>query len=217
MTGTPIGIFGGTFDPPHYGHLRPALELAEGLDMEQMHMLPANMPPHRPQPEASAQQRLAMLRLAVADEPRLVVDERELQRPGPSYMADTLQSLRDDYPDTPLCLCLGMDAFLQLHRWHQWQRIAELAHIVVAHRPGWALGETPLMAAELAAWYTSCRVDSPEPLRQALAGRVWLQQVSQLAISATEIRRRIAAGLSVRYLLPEPVWHYIQQQQLYSK
>ena len=210
----PIGLFGGTFDPPHFGHLRPALELCERFAMQHMLFIPANVPPHRPQPMADAEQRLSMLKLAVAEEPSFRVDERELRRPGPSYMVDTLQSLRQEYPSTPLCLCLGMDAFLQLHSWHRWQELGELANILVSHRPGWEWQQNP-MDKTLKDWFLGRHTEEVAEIRHSLAGKVCLQQVSQLAISATGIRARASQGLSARFLLPEPVWRYIQQQQLY--
>jgi nicotinate-nucleotide adenylyltransferase len=155
-----------------------------------------------------------MLQQAVACEPRFVVDGRELERDGPSYTVDTLRSLRAQWPDTPLCFCLGVDAFLGLPQWYNWRELLQLAHLVVSHRPGWQL-DAGAMSAELQDWLTAHRASSADELQDAPAGKVWLQQVSQLAISATEIRQRIAAGHSAQYLLPEPVWDYIQQQQLY--
>lgn len=210
----PIGIFGGTFDPVHYGHLRPALELREQLAMQRMLMLPCAVPPHRPQPQASSEQRLAMLRLAVDGEPALEIDERELKRSGPSYMVDTLGSLRDEFGDTPLCLCLGVDAFLGLPAWHRWQSLLELAHIVVAHRPGWRLDRQTL-SAELIDMLATHQQQDAMVTAASSAGAIVLQPVTQLAISATDIRTHIGAGRSVRYLLPDEVWQYIQQQKLY--
>jgi nicotinate-nucleotide adenylyltransferase len=210
----PVGVFGGTFDPVHFGHLRPALELRERLGMQRMLMIPCSVPPHRPQPCASAAQRLAMLERAVAGEAALEVDERELRRSGPSYMADTLATLRQELGETPLCLCLGVDAFLGLPEWERWETLLELAHIVVAHRPGWQLqGET--LAAPLQRLLATQRSDEPDELAQHPAGRVLLQPVTQLDISATAIRGHIAAGGSARYLLPDAVWDYIRQEKLY--
>ncbi len=131
-----IGLFGGTFDPIHYGHLRPLWEVKEALKFDQLRLIPSFIPPHRGKPGASAKQRLEMLRLAVADVPDYEVDERELQRGGPSYTVETLQSLRNELGDQPLCWVMGLDAFLGLASWYQWRRITELAHIVVTQRPG---------------------------------------------------------------------------------
>jgi nicotinate-nucleotide adenylyltransferase len=210
----PVGVFGGTFDPIHFGHLRPALELYEQLGLQRVHIIPCAVPPHRPQPHASAEQRLAMLELALTGQPELVIDTRELERSGPSYMADTLASLREEVGETPLCLLLGVDAFLGLPGWKRWEQLLELAHIVVAHRPGWQLQQENMPQA-LRQALSSRWLESASQLRECPAGRVWLQGVTQLAISATDIRERIAAGYSANYLLPATVWQYIQQQGLY--
>jgi nicotinate-nucleotide adenylyltransferase len=210
----PVGVFGGTFDPVHFGHLRPALELFEQLALQRLLLVPSAVPPHRDEPSATAAQRLAMLKLAVEGQRGFVVDERELLRPGPSYMVDTLASLRAELGETPLCLLLGVDAFLGLPGWHQWQRLLELAHIVVAHRPGWRLDETSMPQALRQAVAGRWLADG-QALRAQPAGGVLLQGVTQLDISATGIRERIAAGKSANYLLPAVVWQYIQEQDLY--
>lgn len=211
----PVGIFGGTFDPVHFGHLRPALELKEQLGLESVHLVPCNIPPHRDAPHATAAQRRDMLQLAIVGEPGLLLDERELARPGPSYMVDTLHSLRQEFgAPRPLCLIIGADAFLGLPSWYHWQELIQLAHIVVAHRPGWVLDETSLDLA-LRQLLQQHRLDAVSQLYQAPAGGVLLHSVTPLAISATEIRQRVAAGGSARYLLPQPVWDYIRQHNLY--
>lgn len=211
-----IGIFGGTFDPIHFGHLRPALEVGEALGLREMRMLPSGLPPHRDSPRASAQQRLAMLRLALEGQSSLVVDTRELERDGPSYMVDTLLSLRADVGDEPLCLVLGADAYLTLETWHRWCELPGLAHLVVAHRPGWRLDEAD-MGAALRELMQGRRAQSPAELATQPAGLLWLQPVTQLDISATRIRGMIAAGYNPRYLLPDGVLAYIREQGLYSQ
>jgi nicotinate-nucleotide adenylyltransferase len=133
----PIGIFGGTFDPIHHGHLRTALELLQRLSLAQVLFVPSARQPLRDPSVAPVSTRLAMVRAAVREEPRLAVDTRELERPGPSYTVDTLESLRGDHAHRSLCLLLGMDAFLSLPRWHRWEELTGLANVVVAHRPGW--------------------------------------------------------------------------------
>ena len=208
----PIGIFGGTFDPVHYGHLRPALEALEGLALDEVRMIPCGIPPHRGEPAASASQRLAMLELALEEQAGLRIDARELERPGPSYMVDTLTSLRDELPETPLCLLLGSDAFLGLPSWHRWRELTDLAHLVVMHRPGW---EFEAADAQLAALLAERQVSSHAALAAHPAGAILLLPVTQLDISATSVRGLIAAGRSPRYLLPEAVWSYIRAQGLY--
>ena len=211
----PIGIFGGTFDPIHFGHLRPALELKEQLGLESVHLLPCHIPPHRAEPHASAEQRQSMLQLAIEREPGLQLDRRELERDGPSYMVDTLRSLREQHgEEQPLCLIIGGDAFLGLPSWYHWQELIQLAHIVVAHRPGWQLHEDEL-GPELQQLLRQHRVDDIQALHRQPAGGLLLQAVTQLAISATEIRQSVAAGRSANYLMPQAVWDYIRQQNLY--
>lgn len=210
----PVGIFGGTFDPIHFGHLRSALELSEALGLERMLLVPSAVPPHRDQPLASATHRLNMLKLAVADDAALEVDQRELQRSGPSYMVDTLSSLRDELGAKPICLCLGVDAFLGLPDWDRWEELLELAHIVVAHRPGWSL-DVQTMPEVLVGLMNKHGRTSVDALKEQKAGAIVLQAVTQLDISATAIREGIRAGHSARYLLPDAVWHYILEQKLY--
>ena len=207
-----IGVLGGTFDPVHFGHLRIALELYQDLGLQQVRFIPCARPPHRRAPRAAAEQRLRMLALAIAGEPAFVLDDREYRRPGPSYMVDTLASLREEVGSQPLCLIVGSDAFDSLDSWHQWQRLLELAHLVVAHRPGWRLCREQGVGRRLGERFET----RPQALGQAPAGKVLPWAVSQLAISASAIRALVGAGKSPRYLLPDAVWHYIKQHNLYG-
>ena len=138
----PIGIFGGTFDPIHYGHLRTAFELLQTLDFEAVRFVPCGDPPHRGVTFASAALRLEMVRAATRDEPRFVVDDRELRREGPSYSIDTLMSLREEFPDRSLCLITGMDAFLGLPTWHRSDEILDFAHMWLHTGPDGGLQAT---------------------------------------------------------------------------
>jgi nicotinate-nucleotide adenylyltransferase len=153
-----------------------------------------------------------MLRVALAAEPGFVVDERELERPGPSYSVDTLQSLRAEQPDTSLCLLLGMDAFLDLPAWHQWTRLLDLAHIVVAHRPGW---QAPYEGT-LGKLIRKHRTAAPGDLHESIAGRIHIEPVTQLEVSSTELRRSIRAGIQPKYLLPDSVWRIIVETDCYA-
>jgi nicotinate-nucleotide adenylyltransferase len=156
-----------------------------------------------------------MLQLAIDDEAGLQLDRRELLRPGPSYMVDTLKSLREEYGgQRPLCLIIGGDAFLGLPSWYHWQELVQLAHIVVTHRPGWELDEGAL-EQPLRELLVEHRLAAPQQRALAPAGGVLLQTVTQLDISATEIRRLVAAGNCANFLLPQPVWDYIRQHNLY--
>ena len=211
-----IGVFGGTFDPVHLGHLRPAVELAETLGLERLHLIPAGHPPHRRAPRTETEHRLAMLRLAIADQPGFVLDQRELRRDGPSYMVETLAELRAEVGmETPLALLLGMDAFLGLASWHQWQRLPELAHVVVSHRPGWSPHSLEDQGGPLATFTTENRVERVAELHGRPAGAVFLSPVTQLDISSSRIRALLAEGRSPRWLLPDPVHSYIHDNRLY--
>ena len=206
-----IGIYGGTFDPVHFGHLRPALEVQQALGLNEVRFIPTGQPPHRDMPHATAAQRLAMLRAAIDDQSGFVVDEREVQRAGLSYMVDTLASLRTELGTVPLCLILGYDAFLNLTSWHQWQRLLELAHLVITHRPGWNHDN---LGAELQTLVQQHAMTMAQ-LSQASAGGVTFVEVTQLDISATRIRELVHAGQDIRYLLPESVYRMIREQNLY--
>ncbi len=206
-----IGVFGGTFDPVHFGHLRMALEAAEALAAESVRFVPCRRPPHRPPPRAGADDRLAMLRLGIAGQPGFVVDRREIDRPGPSYMVDTLASMRDESGDRPLALIVGGDAFLGLTRWHDWRRLLDLAHLLVLRRPGVVLPKD----GELAALLRRRCVADPRGLSLAASGLVAVLPATQLMISATAVRKRIAAGGSVRYLMPDAVIDHIERRRLY--
>lgn len=208
-----IGILGGTFDPVHIAHLRCALEMQEALRLEEIRFLPCREPPHRGAPVADSRQRLAMLRLAIGGQTAFHIDERELQRAGPSYMVDTLASLRQELPERPLCLIIGMDAFAQLNTWHRWEHLIELAHLAVMTRPGLRSGP----AGDVAALMERCLVEDPESLRRAPAGRIILCPVTRMEISATLIRELVGQGRDARYLVPERVLDYIRQTGLYRQ
>jgi nicotinate-nucleotide adenylyltransferase len=208
-----LGILGGTFDPVHYGHLRPAREAQQALALDEVRFIPAYHPPHRHSPQATAAQRLAMVRLAIADYPGFLVDEREIRRGGLSYTVPTIESLRAELGARPLALLMGADAFLELETWHRWQRLPELAHLVVMNRPGSPL---PGAGPELPGWARPRLCRDPQELAGAAAGRVFFQAVTPVDISATRIRAAIARGESVEGLVPPAVWEYIHEQGLYG-
>jgi nicotinate-nucleotide adenylyltransferase len=208
----PIGLFGGTFDPIHCGHLRTAFELWQELQLAEVRFLPTGNPPHREHLYADAQQRLQMVRAAIADQPRFVVDDREVRRSGVSYSVDTLAEMRAEYPQASLCLLLGMDAFLGLPGWHRWRELLDLAHIVVAHRPGW---RAPTMGP-LGELMVDHGTGSVRELHGRPAGYVYVHAVTQLEISSTELRALIAAGRDPRYLVPDPVRQIILETRCYA-
>lgn len=207
-----IGIFGGTFDPVHHGHLRTAYELKQQLAIERIHFIPAAQPPHRPQPEAPVELRLAMLEAAIRDEPGCVVDRREIERDGTSYSIDTARDLRADYPDHVLCLLLGMDAFVGLPDWHRWEELFDLVNLVVARRPGASLPGDGVLGRLLDQRRIAVGPDSCWPA----AGRIIIQEVTQLEISATDLRDSIRRGIEPKYLVPDAVWNVIQSSGCYA-
>jgi len=206
-----IGVFGGTFDPIHFGHLRTALEVYQALGLSEVRLIPCRQPPHRDMPQASAAQRLAMLNSAVRGQPGLVVDERELCRDGPSYTVLTLRELREAFPDSPLCMIIGTDTFAGLDTWWQWREILALSHIVIVERRG-AVAAT----GELAEILTERRAATAAELAAHTAGRIITQRVTPLEISATGIRDMIGRGLSPRYLLPNSALAIIEDQAIYK-
>lgn len=212
-----LGIYGGTFDPPHIAHLRLAIEARETLALSEVVFVPAGQPPLRAAPHASPEQRLAMVERAIATTTGLRLDATEAASTGPSYTIATLERLRAQHgPQRPLVLLLGADAFARLESWQRWRELFGLAHIGVATRPGHELaaekpgaGDTPLQREFLA------RQGVAADLAQAPAGRIVPFAMTALEISATAIRARLAAGRSVRHLVPDAVLDYIDFNTLY--
>ncbi|MBS1196537.1 MAG: nicotinate/nicotinamide nucleotide adenylyltransferase [Proteobacteria bacterium] len=212
-----IGVFGGTFDPVHFGHLRLAEDARQQLGLSEVLWVPAGQPWHRDQPEVSPAQRLAMVGLALADNPAFRLDPSEVESNQPSYTVLTLERLRKQLGKTqPLVLLLGADAFAGLTTWHRWQALFGMAHIAIAHRPGFAIDPAGLPEG-LAAEYRQRLVEDATPLNTAPAGHIAGFCMTQLDISATRIRALLASGQSPRYLLPDAVIAYIQHHQLYRK
>ena len=204
-----ICLYGGTFDPVHYGHLKPLHELQQKLAADAVYILPASIPPHRPVPLASSQQRVEMLQLALRDYPQFSLDCRELERSGPSWTVLTLQSFRQQFPDDSLCLVMGSDAFAGLPTWYHWQEILQLAHIIVIERAGEQAFLTPDWAAEY-------MVDELSKLRDRKCSSIIVTSLTAYDISATEIRRRLHQKQDVTGMLSEEVVDYINRNRLYS-
>jgi len=207
----PIGIFGGTFDPIHYGHLRTAFEMLQVLRFDEVRFIPCGDPPHRGITYADAELRYRMVDAAIKGQEGFLSDDRELRREGPSYSIDTLTDLREEFPERSLVLIVGMDAFLELPKWHRWDEILNFAHIVVAHRPGWRvpdIGELGNLIAENG----THRVDD---LHEVTHGRIHIHAATQLEIASTEIRDLVATGRDPRFLMPDAVRDVIKQTNLY--
>lgn len=197
-----IGLFGGTFDPIHNGHLQSAVELTELFNLSELSLVPNYQPVHRDTPDANSDHRIAMLELAVADMPNLIVDSREATRGGPSYTIDTIEEILAEEADAQIFFFMGVDAFSDFDRWHRWEELIKLAYIVVINRPG----------CELSSFANDLLEGKVGP-EQALP--VELCTLSQMEISATKIRTRIERGRSIRYLVPAEVREYIERQNLY--
>lgn len=203
-----IGVYGGTFNPVHFGHLRTALEIKNLFGMTELRLVPCRLPAHRDEPEVTAKQRFDMLQLAVAACDGMLADPCELEREGPSYMVDTLTWLKQKFPDEILVLIMGMDAFHGLQSWSRWERLFDLAHVLVMTRPDCSIGDLDEVFA------TKCFADRKQ-LAQQSAGGLWFQEVTQLNISATQIRALLANQGDVRFLMPEQVLDFIEQHGLY--
>ncbi|MEK0361095.1 nicotinate-nucleotide adenylyltransferase [Pseudomonas sp. CBC3] len=213
ITRTPrrIGVLGGTFDPVHIGHLRGAVEVAEALGLDEVRLVPNFRPPHRETPNSSAQDRLAMVRLAARELPLLKVDSRELERDKPSYTLDTLESLREEMEaDDQLFLIMGWDAFCGLPSWHRWDELLDHCHILVMQRPD-ADSEAPEALRDLLA---ARNVNDPLALAGS-SGQIAFVWQAPLGVSATRIRQFLASGRSVRFLVPDAVLAYINAHGLY--
>ncbi len=209
----PLGIFGGTFDPIHYGHLRTAFELLQRLSLAEVRFIPVGTPAHRDNTLAPASVRLAMVQAAIAGQLEFTVDEREIRKATPSYTIDTLEELRVEFPSRPLCLCVGMDAFLGLSGWHRWSELLNFAHLVVAHRPGWQAPTDGLLGTLLASRGTV----HAEQLHASPAGRIFIHAVTQLEISSTEVRSLLDAGRDPRYLMPDSVRQILLKSGWYAR
>jgi nicotinate-nucleotide adenylyltransferase len=211
-----IGLLGGTFNPIHFGHLRMAQELAEALTLNEVRFIPSANPPHKTMTLVSANDRAAMVQLAIADNPSFKFDGRELKRTGASYTIDTLQSLRTELGGyASLTLIMGSDAFTKFNTWHRWQEIIDLCHITLVQRPDSKNNEA--LPKELETFLHNHYTERPEDLHESSAGFVTMQAITPLEISSTEIRQTLHNNSSARYLMPDSVLNYIHERQLYNR
>lgn len=202
-----IGINGGTFDPVHNGHLRPALEVMHDLKLEEVQFIPCKKPVHKQDANASTDHRVAMLELAIQRQPKFHLNTYEIDKDGQSYTVETLEALKGKYQDDALVLMMGTDSFAKFHTWHRWQDILNLANIVIMHRPGESV---PLDCTSGFIYKTHKVVEFTKQ-----SGQMLDISVTQLDISSTEVRAALAEGRSVEYLLPPCVMEYISKQGLY--
>lgn len=209
-TNAMIGVYGGTFDPIHFGHLRTILDVKERLGLQQIRLVPCSQPVHRGRPCATVQHRFAMLQQATENISGFIVDTLEMVRDKPSYMIDTLKSLRQQFRQQSLILIIGSDAFEKINTWFQWQQLFDYAHIVVMQRPGSDI-ENVHLPLFLQAKLTKNATD----LARKSHGYLYFQNVIQLDISATQIRQKVAQHESIDFLLPNNIIKYIRDNDLY--
>ena len=211
-------MLGGTFDPVHIAHLRLAEELADAIGLSKVRFIPTGAPPHRGTPRVTGARRMEMVRLAIAGNSRFEADDREIRRQGICYTFDTLNELRAELGDRPLCLLMGSDAFSALTTWHRWEELFDLAHIVIAHRPGFSLQQLQSsLPGPLRKIYLQRLAASAGILRRDSAGAVFAREIPALDIAATQIRGLLAGGGSARYLVPDAVLDYIETNRLYKE
>jgi len=212
-----IGLFGGTFDPVHFGHLRLATELAEAFHLDNVVFIPAGLPYHRGRDaHATSEERLTMLKLATQRDARFGVDDRELKREGPTYTYDTLAEIRKERgPDQPLVFLSGSDSFEKIDTWHRWTELFDLAHFVVAIRADdqeWQ-SRGPGVLREGARPRITL---NPREMLSAPAGKIMTFFMTPIAISSTAIRTLAHESASIRYLTPDPVVEYVRSHNLYK-
>jgi len=219
-----LGILGGMFDPVHCGHVAVAREARDALQLDQVHLVPCHLPAHRQQASASGAHRLAMVRLALAGEPGLIADDRELRSPGVSYTIDTLNSFRSEFPAATLVCIMGWDSFAGLTGWHQWESLLELSHLCVATRPsdeqsGGIKGRRHASGSSLAQpldrLLAERQVFDLASLYTKRAGHVFLLNDLALPHSSTAVRANLVADEPEITAIAEPVLQYIRQHQLY--
>ena len=205
-----MGVFGGTFDPVHQGHLCTVASVRQQLDLAHVLFVPAARPRLRSVPTASATHRLEMLKRALASEPSFEVNDLELGRDGPSTTVLTLEALYHDYQETPICFILGIDAFLGFPQWHRWTELLGLAHFVVMSRPGIVL------PVERPTWWVRAETTDLSMVHRRRAGSVVMVEVPPMDVAASNIRERLRVGDDISHSVPKSVIDYITEHQLYG-
>jgi len=214
-----VGVFGGTFDPPHLGHLILAEEIREAFGLAEVHFMPCNEPPHKDREDLTdAKHRFAMVVAATLHNPAFIASPIEVNRPGKSFSIDTVRELRETMgDDTEIVFVTGLDAFLEIETWEEYEQFLDLCQVIVVSRPGHGFEEV----AKLPDWIAGRTVDlrgfEGSPADQfPVEGRcIFLSDAVHIDISSTDVRRRVAAGSSVRYKVPAEVEHYIRANGLY--
>jgi nicotinate-nucleotide adenylyltransferase len=208
----PIGLFGGTFDPIHCGHIKIAENLLKTLNLQSVHFIPNKAPPHRPAPIASADDRFTMVRIATARHPDFIVNDIELARPAPSYTIDTLTTLRSLIPHQPICLIIGIDEFINFNKWYFWEKIPDLVHLVIVNRPGFELPSSDWLEKLLKKRHTQNR----KLLGMEPGGSIFFVDMKPIYISATDIRHKIKHNDHISEIISSDVLSYIKEHHLYT-
>ncbi len=212
-----LGIFGGSFDPPHFGHIKSALGLLDNFDFEQIRLIPYQLSPHKDSVHASAVHRWQMLSLICANQEKLIADDRELKRQAPSYTVDTLLELREEYGEKqPLILIVGMDTFLGICKWHRYEELLSLCHILLMQRPGYSLTENVKEHACEIEYFRINNTKNIEILSSQPFGKIYVSNLEEVNVSSTSIRKLISEGQLPKFMLPGNVWNYIRRNKLYK-
>jgi len=208
-----IGILGGTFDPIHNGHIRLAIEVLEKLKLDEVKLIPANIPPHRPTPFASPADRKKMIKLAISDEKKLSIDLREIENGNISYTVNTLKSLRDEFSNDILFLIIGIDVFNMIDDWKEWQSLLNYTHIIVANRSS---DNEENISSALRKWINENKIDDINFLTSALSGYIYYIDTPIVEISSSMIRTYYTKHKNIEKYLPSNVITYIKENNLYK-
>jgi nicotinate-nucleotide adenylyltransferase len=209
---SPLGIFGGTFDPIHIGHIEPVIEAAKQVNIDKIALLPCHIPTHKGVSNTSSQHRLEMVKLTCQEYPLFYPDDRDIKRGIPTYSIDTLREFRQQFPTRPLCFFIGMDSLLSINSWYQWQKLFELCHFVVCQRPNYDTDLSP----EIVHLLQHRQVTDTRALQQSLGGKIYLAKTKKITLSSTTLRQYLRNNVPVDGLIPESVINYIQQYKLYQ-
>jgi len=215
----PLGIFGGTFDPIHNGHIFPVLEGAEKANIKKIALMPCYIPTHKNPATASSEDRLKMVELVCADYPLFYPDPRDINRGNPTFSVDSLKEIREAMPTTPLCFFIGTDSLQNLFTWHAWPTLFSLCHFVVCERKGEsvkALKSNSDNLLQLQALLKKRQTFNPIALHNSLAGHIYVANTQTLTISSSKIRQQLTNNQSVEAFLPPKILDYIQQHKLYQ-
>ncbi|AMA65141.1 Nicotinate-nucleotide adenylyltransferase [Candidatus Arsenophonus lipoptenae] len=208
-------LFGGTFDPIHYGHLLPIEKLAQQVYLQKVILIPNHIPPHKSQPTTTAQQRLDMLKLAIKHKPLFSIDTREFNRITPSYTIETILSIRQQIGwKKSLAFIIGQDSLLSINTWFNWQKILKICHLLVYPRPGYT--NKCFENIYMRQWIKQYQVYFPAILRYKPFGAIYLANTPLLNISSTEIRKYQYDKKNSKKILPPLVLRYVKKNQLYK-